>query len=146
MLMKILVCIGIPNVFANNIAPAIWLREGKKDRLVFCDFTTASCIRSLVLTWFKRFYFYLEKFDENIVKVFCDKNCFYIKTLDPKKLFFGYGRVEEKQSFFGRIIIPRIDENNRVCELSLIVDKKWLQEKSIFISWDYKMQKFIILK
>jgi hypothetical protein len=142
---KALCFIGIPIVLSNNVEPAIWLRDGTAERPVYCDFATSSCVSPSILTWFKRFYYFLESFDENLVSVTYAKNSFKIKTLDSEKVFFGKGGIGEIRSSMGKIIVDEIDKDARICKLTFIVDEKWLQKHPIFVSWNYKTQKFVIL-
>ncbi len=86
-----------------------------------------------------------EYFNQNYVDIVPVKNGFRFISKNPKKVSFY---LNNGCSLGKKIInkIQKIKNEKVVTDFTLLIDQKYLKEKPIFIKWNYKKKKFIIMK
>ena len=83
--------------------------------------------------------------DKNYFKIIPIKGGFRFKSLDPKKVNFN---VNDYGYSLGQKIVIKTEKINNlevVTEFDLIIDQKYLNQKPLFIQWNYKTRNFEII-
>ncbi|MFH1831817.1 MAG: hypothetical protein ABH827_03350 [bacterium] len=123
--------IGIPrSTFSTALAQQLWMCGLNESQPIYFD-----------LSLFARTQATNEK---NHLKIEQIENGFKLKSLDPQKLWWdSWGGGEMPM---GNKTVHKTDKNTgHIYEISIVLDKKHLNKKLIFITWDYVKNKFMIL-
>lgn len=83
-------------------------------------------------------------FDKNYLKITILENGFRLTSLDPQKVAFY---PQDASLSIGRTITHKTEPVNGedlITDLTLMIDETILQEKPLFIWWDYEKQNFVI--
>ena len=126
---RVLCFVGLPwSYMGTGAAQAVWLRGVNLSLPIYYDKNT-----------------WVHNADLNIkgqVKIEVIKKGFRIKSQNSDKLWFaGCG---QKEFSMGRKVVHKA-ENGKVVDMSFILDEKYLKQRPVFISWDYRNHKFLIL-
>ena len=129
---KTIFFIALPRrYFVHSNTQAIWLYRQDSSIPVYYDinnFTEGFCL-SLK-----------ENFDLNIVPI---KNGYRMISINKNKLFFVC--LDSTSSQFGQIIVNSKNAEQNVCDISYILSDILLAQNPLFVTWDYKNHKFLIL-
>ena len=84
-------------------------------------------------------------YDQNYVIITRVKNGFNFKSTNPHKVNFDLN--SSGYSLGNKIInkIEKINGTNVITDFTLIIDKKYLDQKPIFIKWNYETKEFDII-
>lgn len=111
------------------------------DKIIYFDSSTAitQADKNLIepVWWGNRVSMYHEK---NYFLITPLQDGFRITSLDPNKVFFN---LSLNGYSLGKKIIHQMN-NNTVIDFSLIIDQEYLDQKPLFIFWDFERKAFII--
>ena len=146
---KSLCFLGYPSDgFGGHFAGLIWIFQDNPS--IHAYFDTKTIIKQLdsnivsPVGWKNMVSEYYKK---NFVKITPIKNGFRFKSSNSKKVAFNLN--EKNGCSMGKKIIHKtknINGEKLTTDFTLIIDKKYIQEKIIFFTWDYEKQKFVIIR
>ena len=144
--------IGVPSKFSPGCERAIWVKSGDYSNLILHDLDLVSCISGDLPNLQKalglkvKHYFDANEFlDKNYISIEKIKNGFRFISLDSDKLWFIKRNLAGNYLPIGQAIINGVEQDDKICDVSLIIDSNWLNKRPVFITWDYLSQKFKVL-
>jgi hypothetical protein len=128
---RVICFVALPNdYFGSSNRQAVWLYGNDSSKEVFYD----------------RNNFIPKMPDENkdYLKIEHIKNGLRFKSLDCENFNFRF--AENGKSLLGEIIINKVNQQDKVCDIDYIFDPRLLEKEPLFVTWDYENQKFLIIK
>ncbi|MBN2479009.1 MAG: hypothetical protein JXA94_02150 [Parachlamydiales bacterium] len=129
---RILCFIGLPTYyFWNSVAQAVWLKGVNLSLPIYYDDST----------WV------IDDVWGEFLRIEPIKNGYRFVSLNNAKMWFQiFPHPHRMTLIMGKKKFNEYDENlGRLYNFELIFDQKYLDQNPVFISWNYKNQKFLIL-
>jgi len=144
--------IGVPSKFSPGCERAISLKNKNYSTVILHDLDLVSCISGK--TWkmqeifgvkIKHYFDANEFLENNFLEIEKIKNGFRFVSSNPEKIWFIKRDLSGGYLPVGIAILNKVTKNNKICDASLIINNRWIKLNPVFITWDYKNQKFKIL-
>lgn len=132
--------------FGEQNAPIFWVLFNDPAHLVYFD--SAGAIMqadSNIVTPTRWGNVISDFYDQNYVTISPVKNGFRFVSLNSHKAFFT---LDNGGYTVGQKIINKtelVDNQKVVTDFTLIIDRQYLDKNPVYISWDYKLKKFIVI-
>ena len=128
--------VGLPDKWFCGMAQTVWFCAGEPFPIVYYD-ESSWC-------WCGNEYFT----KENFLNITFIDNELRLTSSDTNKMCIGvcHDKIYKKDFSMGKMIINGVDNQDRIYDVSFFFDQKYLDQKILFVGWDYKNQKFVILK
>lgn len=125
---RVLCFVGLPwSSLRTGIAQAVWLRGININLPIYYDRGTWGCSDAEIFN--------------NYVTITKNADGFRIKTTNPEKMWIAGGG--QAYSMGKKIVHQRV--NGRISDMSFYLDKKYLEQNLVFITWDYEEMRFKFL-
>ncbi|MHA1693719.1 MAG: hypothetical protein ACTSUG_00540 [Candidatus Helarchaeota archaeon] len=120
--------IGLPfDKFYTGLAQHMWILGIKKDLPIYYDNRTWVGTKGKLI--------------KNYLKFERKKNELRLISENPAKLWF----ITTGEMIIGKLIVNKIVEK-RISDMTLIINEKYLKGDNTFIYWDYRKNRFLVLK
>jgi len=130
--------------FGNGIAQAIWYFSKQFDIPILTDFATRTIQVDTNVFHSDNVHLRCSPYHtKNYVSVTPVENGFRFTSTDPDKIHFFFEKNTTNTSLGRKIIHKKCDDG--VLDFTLIIDKKWLDQDPLFVSWDYEKQAFDLM-
>jgi hypothetical protein len=135
--------------FGGNPAPIFWVLFNNPNKLIYCDNSTAlTQADSNVVMATKWMNISSNYYDKNYIDIISEPDGFRYISLNPKKIFFPLDTTNNLSASLGKKIINKkeiVNGQEVATDFTVIIDEKYLKQNPVFISWDYKIKRFVII-
>ncbi|MCF7799644.1 hypothetical protein K9M16_01440 [Candidatus Babeliales bacterium] len=144
--------IGVPSKFSPGCERAISLKNKDYSTIILHDLDLVSCVsgktskmQEIFGVKIKHYFDANEILENNFLKIKKIENGFKFVSSNPEKIWFIKRDLSGGYLPVGMAILDKVTKNNKIYDVSLIINNRWLKLNPVFITWDYVNQKFKIL-